>query len=148
MQSFYGTTGKKTCFIQLKNGDYLLESINEVIQKEGLNNAVLISGLGTLDQCEMHVVTRPSFPSVDKMITWKDNPIEVSAMSGIIADGVPHIHMVISTYKDGIQETFTGHLEDGCRVLYLMELAFCEIDDIKMRRVKDQNGINILGIDS
>ena len=42
---------------RLNQGDMLLESIKELIAKEGIKDAVVISAIGTLDMCVLHMVT-------------------------------------------------------------------------------------------
>ena len=143
MINFYGTTGSKVHILQFKTGDMLLEGIEAVIAKEGIKNAVVTTGLGTLDRCRMHYVATVGFPAQDVMQEWIDEPIGVAAMSGIVASGGPHIHMVISSYS-GEQKAFTGHLEHGCRVLYRMEVVMIEVDGLELERVKNEFGIEEL----
>lgn len=145
MFSFYGTTGQKIHIVQFKYGDLLLEGVNEVIRKEGIQNGIVLTGLGTLDRCRMHYVATVDFPAQDTMQEWKDEPIGIASMSGIIANGQPHIHMVISTYS-GDSKAFTGHLEMGCRVLYRVEMAIMEIDGLQLERVLNEKGIEELRV--
>ena len=42
MKSFYGKNGAKTYLLQFKYGDYLLEGIEEVINKEGIKHEVVV----------------------------------------------------------------------------------------------------------
>lgn len=59
-----------------------------------------------------------------------------------IADGIPHLHMVVSDHE----KAYSGHLEPGCRVLYLCEIVIQEIDEVALVRQKDDKGINKLGL--
>ena len=56
---------------------------------------------------------------------------EISAIQGIIADGEPHLHV---TLCEG-DKTIAGHLEDGCKVMTLAEIAILRADAGKVRRV-------------
>ncbi len=143
MVNFYGKTGKKLHILQLTKGDYLLEEIQKVIDQEQIVNGIVTTGLGTLDRCTMHSVVTLTMPVENRMRTWQDEPIGVAAMSGIIANGQPHIHMVISTYT-GREQAFTGHLEPGCRVLCRMEVAILELEGLALERALDENGVEIL----
>ncbi len=140
MQNFSGMTGSKLHILRLDPGDYLLESIQELIARENIRNAVVISGIGTLDHCVLHMVMTTSYPPVEHFERWEDKPLELASIDGIIADGVPHLHMVVSDSE----KAYAGHVEPGCRVLYLAELAILEIDGIKLARQKDMNEINKL----
>ncbi|CUQ14901.1 MULTISPECIES: PCC domain-containing protein [Hungatella] len=143
MPAFYGTMGKKIHVLQLTRGEFLLESICDLIEKEHITNGFVTAGLGTLETCTMHSVVTTSFPVQNAMQTWESQAIGVAAMSGIIANGQPHIHMVMSTYQ-GESKTYTGHLENDCKVLCRMELVIVEIDGVDLERVIDENGIEVL----
>jgi len=143
MFGFYGKTGSKVHVLQFQYGDMLLEGIEEYVKNENIQNAVIMTGLGTLDRCRVHYVASIGFPAQDTMQEWIDEPIGVAGMSGIIANGQPHIHMVFSAYS-GDSKTFTGHLEHGCRVLYRVEMAIVEVDGLELERVKNEKGIEEL----
>ena len=51
-------------------------------------------------------------------------------MDGIVADGEPHFHM---TFSD-LDKTYSGHLENGCEILYLAEIVLAEIKDLELVR--------------
>lgn len=143
MPAFYGTIGKKIHVLQLTRGELLLESIYDLIEKERIKNGFVTAGLGTLETCNMHSVVTTSFPVENKMQSWEPQAIGVAAMSGIIANGQPHIHIVMSTYQ-GESKTYTGHLEHDCKVLCRMELVIVEIDGVDLERVIDENGVEVL----
>ena len=143
MISFCGKTSDRIHVFQLTKGEYLLEEIQKGIDKENIKNGIVITGLGTLDRCVMHSVVTMTMPVENRYHTWENEPIGVSAMNGVIANGQPHIHMVISTYT-GEEQTYSGHLENGTRVLCRMEVAVLEIEDIRLERMLDENGVEIL----
>ena len=140
MQSFKGKTGSRIHILRLDAGDYLLESIQNLIERENIKNAYVVSGIGTLDYCVLHMVMTTSYPPVEHFERWENKPLEVSSIDGIIADGIPHLHMVVSDHE----KAYSGHLEPGCRVLYLCEIVIQEIEEIELVRQKDDKGINKL----
>lgn len=140
MENFVGNP-YKTHLIQLMPGEDLLKGIEEAIRKEHIRNAFIVSGLGTLDACTMHVVTTMTFPVQNEMQYWKDVPIGVSAMNGSVIEGEPHVHMVMSTYT-GDKQTYTGHVEYGCRVLCRMEVMIVEFDGLTLKRTFGENGVD------
>ena len=71
---------------------------------------------------------------------WQDRPLEVASISGIIADGFPHLHTVISDHE----KAYAGHLEPGCRILYLGEVVIQEILDQPLTRQRNAKNINEL----
>ena len=126
--------------LRLDKGDFLLESIRALIEKENIKNAVVISGIGTFDYCVMHMVMTTGFPIVEHFERWEDKPLELSSIDGIIADGKPHLHMVVSDHE----KAYSGHLEEGCRILYLGEVVILEVKNIELYRELNAQGINEL----
>jgi predicted DNA-binding protein with PD1-like motif len=41
-------------------------------------------------------------------------------------------------------ETWSGHLEEGCRVLYLAELVIIELEQSNLTRIPDEDRIFML----
>lgn len=140
MEYFSGKTSSRLQVMRLDAGDYLLESIMTLIEHQNIRNAVVVSGIGTLDHCVLHMVMTTSYPAVEHFERWENKPLELASIDGIIADGVPHLHMVISDH----QKAYAGHVEPGCRTLYLCEIVIQEIEGCELIRRKDANGINKL----
>lgn len=140
MDYFISNEGNKRRFIiRLDKDDMLLESIEKVILDCNIDNAVVVSGIGTLSDARIHMITTTDYPAVEAYPEWHDVPIELCAVSGIIANGEPHLHIVFSDNKG----TYSGHLEHGCRTLYLCELVIDEIV-IPLIRKKDEKNIYVL----
>lgn len=137
MKTFSGDGFGRLFTLRLDPGDYVLESINEFIGREKIDNAVVVSAIGTLDTCVMHMVMTTGLPPVEHFEKWDDKPLELSAISGIIADGVPHLHMVVSDHKTA----FSGHLEPGCRILYLGEIVIAEMNGFHYGRIRNEKNI-------
>jgi len=123
--------------LRLDRGDCLLESIMDLIGKENLKDAVVVSAIGTLDRCKLHMVVTTGYPPVEHYEHWEDEPLELSSIDGIIADGKPHLHAVVSDRE----RAYSGHLEEGCRVLYLAEIALIELKSMDLTRVYDDDNI-------
>ena len=140
MDIFRGGTVSEIIALRLDQGEDVLESISEAARKLDIHTGVIVSGIGTLDRARMHHITHTGYPSVDEFVEY-EGPIELLSIDGIIADHVPHLHTCIS-----IEETtYMGHLEPGCRVLYLAEIAIARLDDLRLRRRKNpETGISQL----
>ena len=54
--------------------------------------------------------------------------------------GEPHIHICMATPE----ASYLGHLEEGCRVLYLAEIAIEKYSEEELTRKKDNFGIAAL----
>jgi len=142
MKSFVAKPGTKLHILRLDAGDDLLGCINALIAKENIVNGVVVSGIGTFDYCVMHMVMTTSYPAVEHFERWDDKPLELSSLDGVVANGVPHLHMVVSDHKTA----FSGHVEPGCRILYLGEVVILEFEAEGLERVKNDKGINELVI--
>ncbi len=124
-------------------GEMLLESIREGLRRAGVRNGAVVSGIGTLKTCHMHYVTHTHFPPTDAFYRLEDKPLELLSVSGVVADGEPHLHIVVSC---GEQEVFGGHLEPDSEVLYLAEIAVLRFNALAMTRRRDaERKVSLLG---
>ena len=94
-------------------GEMLLETIEAAIKEHGVRNGAVVSGIGTLKVARMHHIEHDRFPPDDRIFIV-EKPLEVSSISGIIADGKPHLHMTVG-FRD--EWSIAGHLEPGSEVL-------------------------------
>jgi predicted DNA-binding protein with PD1-like motif len=131
--------------IGFKPGEMLLESMRAAIQAQGVRNGAVVSGIGTLKTCQMHYVEHTGFPPRDHFYTL-NKPLELLSVSGLIADGEPHLHIVVSCGQD---EVYGGHLEPGSEVLYLAEIAILVFNDLSLERQPDtERKVKLLGLKS
>jgi len=131
-------TGKKTgriFFIRIDEGDDILESINSFIADHKVVNAIVTSAMGTLSSAVVHYITTTTYPSSFDFFRLNNRPIEVSSVNGLIVDGMAHLHTVMS---DG-ERVISGHLEPGCKSLYIFEMAVIEVEDIDVTRKPNQH---------
>ena len=140
MEYFVSKQTGRSFVLRLDQGDLVLESIERLIQDAGIQNGVVVSGIGTVDASVLHMVTSTGYPPVEFFDRKESEPIEVVSIQGFIADGTPHLHMMISD-KDA---ALGGHLEHGCKTLYLAEIVITEYLDLSVRRVPDEKSINKL----
>lgn len=116
--------------VSLETDEKLLESIRAAIAEHDIRNGVIVSGIATLKRCSMHYVEHTDYPPQDAFFTVA-KPLEVGSVSGIIADGEPHVHVVLGCRDD---ETWVGHLEEGSAVAYLCELCILKFNGLRMGR--------------
>lgn len=137
MTTFTGDGFGKVHVLRLARGEYLLEGIEKLIEEKKIKNAVVVSAAGTLDNCMVHMVMTTGLPPVDKFVKWEDKAFEIASIDGVIANGSPHLHMVVSDHE----YAYAGHLEYECRVLYLCEVVIAEINGFNFHRIRHPNGI-------
>jgi predicted DNA-binding protein with PD1-like motif len=126
--------------IGLEPDELLLESIQAAIDRERVRDGVVLSGIGTLKTCTLHAITGAGLPARDELFTLT-GALELLSVSGIIAGGEPHLHAVVSERENAAQG---GHIEPGCRVAYLAEIAILCCNEMPMIRQTDERGLKLL----
>jgi predicted DNA-binding protein with PD1-like motif len=119
--------------VRLAYGDLLLESLQEICRREKIRNGVILTGFGSLTDLAVTGVVGPAFPPRRFYRRTSPRGAEIIAMSGVIADYHVHCHLVLCDRR----AAFGGHLEEGCRVLSLAEIALMRVDGVKMARRLD-----------
>ncbi len=122
--------------INLERGDLLLESIRNALDSYGIRDAVVVSAIGSLSKVVLHRVTGYEVEPVDEFVTL-EKPMELASLQGIVVDGHPHFHMVVSD----LEQAYTGHLEEGTTTLYLVEISLLELTNVDLKRIPDENNI-------
>jgi predicted DNA-binding protein with PD1-like motif len=137
MNFFTSDAPIRTHLLAVEPGEFVIESLTAMIEEKGIKNGAVISGIGTLDKCKLHMVT----PDGNVYPEWDEStPLELVSMQGVIADGFPHIHTTVSTDKAAI----SGHMHEGCRALYLAEVVVLEFTGFDLTRAPGASGIDTL----
>jgi predicted DNA-binding protein with PD1-like motif len=124
----------RTFMVSFRRGDHVIEELRAFMQKEGIDAALITSGIGSLDLCKLHTITNTGLPPEERYLSL-EGPIEVGSLQGSVAGGEPHIHVVVhDVAKD---EIHVGHLEDGSRCCFRLELGLIALDGVKTKRVTD-----------
>lgn len=139
MRTYYTDHIGKVILIHLNKGEDILESIYSEIQRLGIRNGILVSAIGSLRKTRLHYITTTNEISENHFLTL-ENPIELGSAQGLIIDGIPHFHLTVSDLK----RVYTGHMEPGCEVQYLAELAILELPEANLTRKMDEFGISYL----
>lgn len=128
--------------LRLDYGEDLYEGIQAFLRKNEIRNGIVMSGIATLSKARIHVVATTGFPS-ENVFQEFEGPIEICGVHGLIADYEPHLHMTFSIY--GEERTYVAHMEPGCTVLYLAELAIAKLSGMEMTRsVHPEKGTRLL----
>jgi len=120
---------------RLDEGEDVISSINELSKKHGFESALIISGIGMLEDPVL------GFFDGEKYIEHRqEGCYELVAMHGSIADGIVHIHLSLGTEKS---KTLSGHLLSA-KVKVNVELVIRKLNKIKLTRIPKGN-VKILG---
>ena len=76
MLSIEGTRGTRTFMISFRRGDYIIEELRKMLKKEGIDAAIITSGIGSFDICKLHTIISTGLPPKDEYFDL-DGPIEV-----------------------------------------------------------------------
>ncbi len=139
MKTYTTNNFGRIVIMHLGKGERILESVQKEINRLGIRNGVLLSAIGSLRKATLHVITNTEELSVNQYITV-EKPIELGSAQGIIIDGEPHFHLTISEPD----KMYAGHMENGCEVQYLAELAILELNDLNLTRKLDEFGISYI----
>ena len=120
----------------MDEGDEITESVKDLIKENNIRNGIVVSAMGTLSSGVTHYITTTGYPSSFEFKRLENAPIELSSIDGLIVDGVPHLHTVISDPEG----TYSGHLEPGCKVLYAFEMAVIEVENLEITRRPNKQG--------
>ena len=137
---FRATHVEEVYRVLLKRDALLLESIIDVIQQKDIQDGNVWITAGSVQECTYHYVTSTALRAANEYKKVK-GPFEILNAGGIIAAAEPHIHITLSS-RD--KPAFGGHLEKGCRVLYLAEVIIVKYAGPQLTRRNNANGISLL----
>jgi len=124
----------RTMMLSFRRGDYIIEELRALLKREGVDAALITSGIGSLDICALHTITNTGLPPEERYWTL-EGPIEVGSLQGSVSGGEPHIHVVV--HDVAADQVHVGHLEAGSRCCFRLEMGLIVLEGIRTRRVKD-----------
>ena len=130
MQIIDGLQVTEIICVALEYGDDFQECIERVCRDKDVHSGVVLSGIGTFSRARIHYITHTDFPAEDRFVEL-EGPIELCSVSGVIADYKPHLHCTMAVRGS---EPLIGHLEPGCRVLYLGEVVIARLSGKALTR--------------
>lgn len=101
----------------------LLQGIESLVQKNGIRNAVILNGIGSVRDYHLHSVSNRTFPSQNVYIKDTETPADLVSINGFVFDGRVHAHM---TLVDG-EKAFGGHLEPETHVFTFAVVTLAEL---------------------
>ncbi len=126
--------------LRVDPGEDVLGAVKKFLAEEGLRQAIVLGGYGTLAAYRLHWVTHNRIPT-ENVIASGEGGIEILGMSGLVVDGEPHLHVTLATR----QGAFGGHLEEGCKAYVLCEIFLGEIDGKQLTRERVEVDVSGMG---
>jgi len=120
---FGGGAVEEVLWVRLDKGDDVLNSLEAIFKEKGIHDGAVLNAVGNLDACKFH--------GVGGSMTAISEPLEILNLAGMIADGKPHLHVIVSNKALG---ALGGHLEPGCRVGAQIEVMIARFKGPAMTR--------------
>ena len=136
MKAFVGNQFGRYIIIGLQKDDLILESIKKVVDEYEIKNAIVTSGIAATYHMRWHHI-RNTGDRPEDMIMEHSAPMEVGGISGMVIDGIPHLHCTFSDHE----RAWAEHMEEGCRIQYVGEISMIELLDLDLSRIPDEFGV-------
>lgn len=111
--------------LRLNPGDDLLLSLRQAAREQGIQNAAILSGVGSLSQYHYHVVKTTNMPPGNVFVKG-EGPFDILTITGLIVNGEVHAHVAFSDTEGA----YGGHIEEGCRVLTFAVIVLAEAENV------------------
>ena len=128
--------------VRLKAGTDVLLGLQEACERNGINNGVILSAIGSLQDphfCNpVELPTKAGYGYGETL--HLTGPIELTSASGIIChddEGNTNLH-VHMTVTDRHGNAHGGHLVEGTKVLLTVDVILAEIEGLVMGRKFDE----------
>lgn len=128
--------------VRLKPGTDVLLGLQEACERNGINNGVILSAIGSLQDphfCNpVELPTKAGYGYGETL--HLTGPIELTSASGIICHDDQgntnlHVHMTVT---DRHGNAHGGHLVEGTKVLLTVDVILAEIEGLVMGRKFDE----------
>ncbi len=113
--------------LRLDPGEDVLLSLRAAVEEQGIRNAAILSGVGSLDRYHFHVVKTTNMPPGNTFVEG-EGPFDILTVTGLVVDGKVHAHITFSH----TELAMGGHLEEGCRVLTFAVVVMAEALEVNL----------------
>jgi len=122
--------------LRFKFGADLLAGLQKMVAEQQIQNAVILSGFGSVRGYQVHQVSNRDMPSKNMFTKNPTAPADIIGMSGMIMNGHIHPHIVLAN----AEKAFGGHLEPDTQVFTFAVVTLGVLDDkIDMSRFDDSS---------
>lgn len=139
MKVFTGHQFGRYFIIGLQKDDRILESVQQTVDEYGIKNAIITSGIAATYHMRWHHIGNTEDRPAD-IIKEQSAPFEIGGISGMVIDGVPHLHCTFSDHE----RAWAEHLEEGCCIQYIGEISMIELLDVDLSRIPNEFGVKLL----
>lgn len=127
---------KRVVILRFKYDTDLLAGLEQAVKQQGIRNAIILSGFGSVRNYQVHQVANRDLPPKDMLVQDPTAPADIVSMSGIVMNGRVHPHITLADAK----RAFGGHLEAETRVFTFAVVTLGVLDDhLDLTRLDDWN---------
>ena len=87
----------------------LLAGLEKIVKDQKIQNAVILSGIGSVRNYHIHSVSNRTFPSKNVFLKNPTEPADIISVNGYVINGRLHAHMTLTNGE----KAFGGHVEPG-----------------------------------
>ena len=133
----YTTSGQfeRVVVMRMKYGTDLLADLEKAVADEHIENAVILSGIGSVRGFKLHQMANRDLPTKNIFTTEVNTPADLDSISGYVIDGKVHAHIVLGVTPD---RTMAGHLEHGTEVFSYAVVTVGVLTGVDLSRVEDK----------
>lgn len=126
---------QKIIVLRFKYNTDLLAGLKAEVKRLGIKNAVILAGMGSVRNYQVHAVGNRNLPAKDLFVRDPSAPADIIGMNGYVLNGRLHPHITLSTGD----HAFGGHLEPGTNVFTFALVTIGVLNtDADLSRFDDQ----------
>ena len=127
-------TVQRVVVLRFKFGTDLLAGLQKMVKEEKIQNALILSGFGSVRNFQVHQVSNRDLPPRDLFVKNASVPADIISMSGVVMEGRVHPHITLAN----ADRAFGGHLEPGTNVFTFAVVTLGVLgNDVDLSRVDD-----------
>lgn len=111
--------------LRFKYNTDLLAGLKKMVAQEKIKNAVILAGIGSVRNYQVHQVGNRDFPLKDVFVKNPTGPADIISMNGYVINGRVHPHITMARPKGA----FGGHLEPGTTVYTFAVVTLGVLED-------------------
>ncbi|MGO9257551.1 MAG: PPC domain-containing DNA-binding protein [Bryobacteraceae bacterium] len=114
----------------------LLAGLESMVKQNKIQNAVILSGFGSVRGYQVHQVSNRTLPSKNMFVKDPTAPADIVGMSGYVLNGRLHPHISLANPD----RAFGGHLEPGTSVFTFAVVTVGVLpDNLDLSKLDDKN---------
>ena len=110
---------------RFKNQADLLSGLEKMAKEQKIKNAVILAGIGSVRNYQVHSVSNRDFPSKNTFVKDPSAPADIVSVNGYIVNGEVHANITM-TDPD---KAFGGHIEPDTHVFTFAAITLGVFDD-------------------